>query len=172
MSYSRLSGPHESRTRPPLAAFGVVLLILFGSPAGADAQWNSDWTSTDDQYDASRVASRIDQLREQLAERHGPLAETLFDMNGDLASWPDFLGTRTRGPRVEPIRYRVEASHLVHYQALNGGTLGKLHGATTHPVGVGWMPHSMFAQSGRLYGEWGHARLLAAVDEFKDRHRD
>ncbi|MFV1988184.1 MAG: hypothetical protein ACC682_12945 [Gemmatimonadota bacterium] len=172
MSYSWLSAPHESRYRPPLAALGLVLVILFGSPAGAVAQFNYDWTSTDDQYDTSRVESRLDQLRQQLAERHGPLAETLFEMNADLARWPDFHGAPSRGPRAEPIRYRVEASHLMHYQALNGGTLGKLHGTSSHPVGVGWMPHSMFAQSGRLYGEWGHARLLAAVDEFKDRHRD
>lgn len=168
-----LSGSRGSPSRSPLMATAVTL-VLSGSliPSGLAGQSPERWNSTDDDYDAGRVAAHVEQLGAQLAERHGPLAETLFAMNADLASTPHFLSSRVRGPYVAPIKHRVEAAHLVHYQAASGGSLGWLHGTTEHPLGVGWVPHSMFAESGRLFGQWGHARLLAAVDSHADRHRD
>jgi hypothetical protein len=51
---------------------------------------------------------------------------------------------------------------------LGGGSLGRLHGATPHPIGVGWFPHSMFAQGGGVYARWGYARLLDGVRRFVD----
>jgi hypothetical protein len=167
---SRLSIRRLSATRIPIvtAALGILLL---GLPDVALGQFVK-WSSTDDHYDAATVTSHLDQIRGLLAERHGPLAETLFAMNADLAATPGFFESYIRGPHVEAIRGGVEAAHLVHYQAANGGTLGAMHGTTEHPLNVGWVPHSMFAQAGRLYGEWGHARLLAAVDAHAERHRD
>ncbi len=48
----------------------------------------------------------------------------------------------------------------------------KLAGSLDHPIGLAWFPHSMFAQSGRVFGQWGHARLLGAVQAHVERHAD
>ncbi|MDH3732677.1 MAG: hypothetical protein OEU54_04050 [Gemmatimonadota bacterium] len=175
MSYlSRPTDLHGLRSRASLAALvGTMTALFFGAPTGLEAQ--ARWTSTADDYDAEHVTAFIDHVRTRLAERHGPLAETLFAMNSDLSGMPHFLSTRTPpgsrpAPSPEPMRLRVEAAHLIHHQGIGEGSLGTLHGSTWHPIGVGWMPHSMFAQSGRTFARWGHARLLAAVGSHAERH--
>ncbi len=148
----------------------ALFLAVVGLPSAAESQIIDKWASTDDQYDESRVPTHVGELQAQLADRHGPLARELFDMNAELRRTPHQVERRPAGPLVLPVVYRIEASHLLHYQALGGGTLGRLHGSTRHPIGLGWMPHSMFAQSGAVFGQWGHARLLAAIHSYAERH--
>ena len=173
MSHS--SHPTVRLAQVPRRLGGPMLALLFvtlGLPSAAESQATEPWASTADHYDGARVAAHLEQLRTQLAERHGPLAEALFAMNAELTRTPHSVETRPVGPAVPRIRHRIEASHLLHYQALQGGTLGRLHGSTRHPIGLGWLPHSMFAQSGAVFGQWGHARLLAAVQSYAERHAD
>ena len=173
MSHS--SRPSARAVPAPRRLGGAMLALLvltLGLPSAAESQATDRWASTADHYDMASVASHMEELRAQLAERHGPLAEALFAMNAELSRTPHDVETRPAGPAVPRVHYRIEASHLVHYQALEGGTLRRLHGSTRHPIGLGWLPHSMFAQSGAVFGQWGHARLLAAVQSYAERHTD
>ena len=169
---SSFSRSHARPVVPGATALALAAVIL-GSVFAEDAraQTPDRWNTTEDVYDESHVQASLDAARTELAERHGPLALQLFEMNERLARMPHFLEGVARGPSIAHMSPDVEAGHLMHYQAGNGGSLGQLHGSTAHPVGVGWLPHSMFAEGGRLYGAWGHARLLAAVDAFTARER-
>ena len=163
---------HLSLTTLSGRSLGLAAVLL-ATPCAAQ----TDWTATADAYDAQQAAAFVGHLAEHLAERHGPMAETLFAMNAELAATPSFFMTRTppgmrRTPAPPRILYRIEASHLMHHQGTGSGSLGTLHGTSAHPLGVGWFPHSMFAQSGGVFARWGHARLLAAVAAHKEEQSD
>jgi len=171
--FHRHPGPllTPSAKRSAGSSLAVALLIAISAGA-ADAQNVNHWESTLDRYDGPSVEAHLEVVRGQLAERHGSLARTLFDMNEALMVTPHGLSSRPRPPAISRIHHRIEPAHLVHFQAENGGTLGTLHGSTAHPIGLTWFPHSMFAQSGRVFGQWGHARLLAGVVSHTERHSD
>lgn len=151
-------------------AAALALSLMSFATAPADAQTDDSWESTHDRYDAATVEAHLEVARGQLAELHGPLARTLFDMHEALMVTPHDLKARPRAPIVPRLRFRTEPAHLVHYQAGHGGSLGRMHGSTQHPTGLTWFPHSMFAQGGRVFGQWGHALLLGAVVEHAERH--
>ncbi|MCG8469261.1 MAG: hypothetical protein MJB57_13810 [Gemmatimonadetes bacterium] len=167
MSYP--SRPARSRTAR-LGGLAAFLALVGTSPL--TAQTVDRFGSTADAYDRAAVSAYISELRAQLADRHGALARTMFDLHEGLMITPHELVARPRPPFIDRIRYRVEPAHLVHYQAENGGSLGTLHGSTDHPLDVDWFPHSMFAQDGRVFGLWGHARLLGAVASHVTRHSE
>jgi len=168
---SRPSSPHRLAKRTVTPALGALLLLTVSAGA-ANGQAADRFESTLDHYDAVTVEAHLDAARGQLADRHGPLARTLFDMHEALMVTPHDLKARPQPPAIARLRHRVEPAHLVHYQAENGGHLGTLHGSTAHPIGLTWFPHSMFAQSGRVFGQWGHALLLGAVVAHVERHTE
>ena len=151
---------------------GLAFIALLAGTGAAQGQMTDRWVTTADRYDEAAITAHLSEVAAVLAARHGPLAEEIFAMNAQLMRVPNALDPRSAGPAVPPIGYRIEASHLVHYQASSGGSLGRLHGSSAHPAGVGWLPHSMFAQSGGVYGRWGHARLLGAIRSYQERHAD
>lgn len=166
-----MSYPSRPSVHP--CALGVAALIsALCLPVSVSAQVVDRWQTTADRFDMAQVESHLDAMRAQLAARHGPLAEALFAIHEGLMATPHGIEPRPAVPAIPRMRHRVEAAHLIHYQAMTGGSLGGLHGSLDHPIGLAWFPHSMFAQSGRVFGQWGHARLLGAVQAHVERHAD
>ncbi len=149
-------------------ALSAALLVC---AAPATAQMMDRWQTTHDRYDAAFVQAQLDAERDRLSHEHGAIAQTMWSMRAELAAVPYDVTRRPMAPAVPHMRHRVEAAHLIHHQAVaGGGSLGPMHGSTAHPSGLGWFPHSMFAQGGRVYGVWGYGRLLEAVSAHAERH--
>lgn len=165
-----MSYPSRALDRRPASGLAIATLAL-ALAVPASAQPAERWTSTADHYDAAAVASQIETWRGELSRIHGPLAQAWYDVHEAMLPAPHDLIQRPRPPVVPSLRYRVEPAHLLHHQAVTGGgSLGRLHGSLAHPIGLAWLPHSMFAQGGRVYGRWGFARLLAGIRGHAERH--
>ncbi len=165
-----MSRPSRSLDRRPATGLAFTTLAL-ALAAPAFAQPADRWTSTEDRYDAATVASELETWHGQWSRIHGPLAQAWYDVHQALLPAPHNLVQRPAAPTVPRLRYRIEPAHLMHHQAVSGGgSLGVLHGSLDHPLGLAWLPHSMFAQGGRVYGQWGFARLLAGIGAHAERH--
>lgn len=157
--------PHSPVLRR-LAPSGALAAFLLALAVPAAAQMGPD-----DHAPAS-VAEHLEEVRAYLAELHGPIAERLYEAYPRLLSAPHELPLPPSPPPVPASPGHVSADRLMHYQAVHGmGSLGRLHGAMAHPIGVDWLPHSMFAQGGGVYARWGYSRLLDAVHGFAGRER-
>ena len=99
----------------------VVLVAFFALPLRVSAQMADRWASTDDVYDAAMIASHLADMRAALAERHGALAQAIYAMNDELVMTPHEFAQRPAGPYVAPIKYRVEAGHLIRYRRTREG---------------------------------------------------
>jgi hypothetical protein len=149
----------RSRTIRPLAIqVGLALAVVLPLQAQMGRQ-----VPPEAAYDAARVGTYVQHLRALMAERHGAIAERFFDMSDGLAMTPDGITARPAAPPVPGETIEVSAEDLFRFQTTEGGSLGRMHGATGHPLALAWFPHSMFAQGGGRYGQWGFARLLRAV---------
>lgn len=153
--------PNTPRFRPSRAlAVQAGLMLALALPAAAQM---GRQVPPEMAYDARRVATYVEHLRELMANRHGDLAEAFFQRSEGLARTPDGLSARPLTPVVPEHTIAVSAEDLFRYQTSENGSLGRLHGSTAHPLGLAWFPHSMFAQGGGRYATWGFARLLRAV---------
>lgn len=153
--------PLVSRRLAPTGALAALALCL-AAPTHAQ----------EDPADHARagVAEHLEMVRAYLAEMHGPVAVRLYESYPRLLSTPHEFPLPPAPPAVPAHPGHASADVLMHHQAVHGmGSLGRLHGTSTHPIGVGWLPHSMFAQGGGVYSRWGYARLLAAIEEFAAR---
>lgn len=156
-----MSHPLAERRLAPAGALAALALCM---AAPADAQVGAA------EHAPVSVADHLELVRAYLAEMHGPAAERLYESYPRLLSAPFELPLPPAPPPVPAHPGHVSADVLMHHQAVHGmGSLGRLHGASTHPVGVGWLPHSMFAQGGGPYARWGYFRLLDAIHRFTAR---
>jgi len=152
--------PHPLVRRGP-TPFGALAALVLCMAAPAHAQVDAT------EHTPASVAEHLEVIRAYLAEMHGPVAERLYEAYPSLLSTPHEFPLPPAPPPVPAHPGHVSADLLVHYQAVHGmGTLGRLHGTSTHPIGVGWLPHSMFAQGGGVYARWGYFRLLDAIRGF------
>lgn len=153
-----MSHPFVSRRLAPSGALAALALCL---AATAHAQEGAP------DHAPAGVAEHLEMVRAYLAEMHGPVADRLYEAYPRLLSTPHEFPLPPAPPAVPRHPGHVSADVLLHHQAVHGmGSLGRLHGTAAHPIGVGWLPHSMFAQGGGVYARWGYARLLAAIEEF------
>ncbi len=156
--------PHASRRFVSTGALAALTLCL-ATPVRAQMDMSGQ--------DPASVERHLETVRAYLAEMEGPIAERLFAMRATQRNAPLEFPLTPALPHVPAQPAHPSALGLLHYQAVRGGgSLGRLHGPATHPIGVGWFPHSMFAQGGGLYARWGFERLLDAVDRFAALQRE
>lgn len=149
--------PLTRRLAPPFALAALFLAIA----VPATAQMGGE------DHGPASVAEHLEDVRAYLAEMHGPIAERLFQAYPRLLTAPHEFPLPPGPPLVPAPPGHVSADALLHHQAVHGGgSLGRLHGTSAHPIGVGWLPHSMFAQGGGVYARWGYSRLLSAIHGF------
>lgn len=138
----------------------AVLAVALALPAAAQM---GPQVPPERAYDAERVGTYVAHLRTLMADRHGDLADAYFRLSDDLAMTPNGLNARPAAPVVAEHTPAVSAEDLFRYQTSEGGSLGRMHGTAAHASGFAWFPHSMYAQGGRKYAQWGFARLLRTV---------